>query len=71
MSTGKIFYYFYSKESYDKQMNIYLKMGKVYKPKKVSFNGKMVAFTNKSTKPNILYTDARLVAQGTNLIEFN
>ena len=69
MAAGQIFYYFYSKQSYDKQKEIYLKMGKVYKPKKVSFNGKMVAYTNKSTSS--LYTDARLVAQGANLIEFN
>lgn len=71
MATNQVFYYFYSKQSYDKQREIYLKMGKVYKPKKVSFNGRIVSYTNKSTSSSILYNDARLVAQGANLIEFN
>lgn len=62
----KYIYFLFSKKAYEDEKKIFDKLNKIYKPKKVLFNGRWVEFTHKTSNPSELQnliSDSILVAK--------
>lgn len=64
MEARKYRYFLYSKAQHNLRTEIDKKIKKVFTPGKVLTKGRWVQYTEISTKPENLYADTRVVAQG-------